>query len=82
MWFEDRWARYKRSTNLQGQSVIDQLWDCACDGLARSCDESGVKEDALLRAMKRLAIRAQNKMVNIVEFLSMGQDTDEPSKNL
>jgi hypothetical protein len=28
--------------------------------------------------MKRLAIRAQNKMVNIVDFLSMGQDTEEP----
>ena len=82
VWFEDRWARYKRSTGLHGQSAVDQLWACASDGLARSCYDSGVssttEEEALLKAMKRLAIRAQNRMVNIVDFLSMGQDNDEP----
>ena len=31
-----------------------------------------------MKAIKRLAIRAQNRMVNIIDFLSMGQDTDEP----
>ena len=82
VWFEDRWARYKRSTGLHGQPAVDQLWACASEGLARSCYDSGVssmmEEEALLKAMKRLAIRAQNRMVNIVDFLSMGQDTDEP----
>ena len=37
VWFEDRWARYKRSTGLHGQSAVDQLWACASDSLARSC---------------------------------------------
>ena len=82
VWFEDRWARYKRSTGLHGQSAVDQLCACASDGLARSCYDSGVsnntEEEALLKAMKRLAIRAQNRMVNIVDFLSMGQDIDKP----
>ena len=82
VWFEDRWLRYKRSTGLHGQSAVDQLWACSSEALARSCYDSGVSsttdEDTLLKAMKRLAIRAQNKMVNIVDFLSMGQDTEEP----
>ena len=30
------------------------------------------------KGMKKLAIRAQNRMVIIVDFLSMGQNTDEP----
>ena len=82
VWFEDRWQRYKRSTSLYGQAAVDQLWACASESLARSCYDSGVssitEEDVLLKAMKRLAIRAQNRMVNIVDFLSMGQDSDEP----
>ena len=82
VWFEDRWERYKRSTAITGQNVVDQLWACAGEGLARSCYDSGVSsstdEDTLLKAMKKLAIRAQNRMVNIVDFLSMGQDADEP----
>ena len=82
VWFEDRWSRYMRSTGLQGQSAVDQLWACASEALARSCYDSGVSsstdEETLMKAMKRLAIRAQNKMVNIVDFLSMGQDTEEP----
>ena len=28
--------------------------------------------------MKRLSIKAQNNLVNVVEFLSMAQSTEEP----
>ena len=82
VWFEDRWERYKESTGLEGNNVVNQLWDCASDDLARRCYEAGpskaITEKDLLARMKRLAIKAQNKLVNIVEFLSMTQDTDEP----
>ena len=29
VWFEEQWRCYKRSTGLEGQSIIDQLWACA-----------------------------------------------------
>ena len=35
-------------------------------------------ENVLLQAMKRMAVRAQNNLVNVVTFLGMGQDNDEP----
>ena len=82
VWFEDRWARYKESTGLEGANVVNQLWDCASEDLARRCYEAGPSKDItekdLLARMKKLAIKAQNKLVNIVEFLSMTQDNDEP----
>ena len=82
VWFEDRWTRYKESTGLEGKDIVNQLWDCANKELARRCYEAGnnkdITEDELLRRLKRLSIKAQNKLVNIVEFLSLTQDTDEP----
>lgn len=82
VWFEERWTRYKRSTGLDGQNIIDHLWACASDDLARRCYEAGncdkITEKILLQRMKKMSIRAQNKLVNIVEFLSMAQDEEEP----
>lgn len=74
--------RYKRSTGLDGQNIIDHLWACASDALVRRCYEAGncdkIIEKILLQRMKKMSIRAQNKLVNIVEFLSMAQNEDEP----
>ena len=39
---------------------------------------SEATETALLHAMKKMAVRAQNNLVNVVNFLGMGQDNDEP----
>lgn len=36
-----------------------------------------ITEDDLLSRLQRLSIKAQNKLVNIVEFLSLTQDVDE-----
>lgn len=83
VWFEEQWKRYKRSTGLKGENIVDHLWTTATPGLARRCYEAGnadkITEDDLLKRMKKLAIRAQNNLVNIVEFLSMTQDTEEPA---
>ena len=82
IYFIDSWKRYKRSTGLTGQAAIDQLWACCSPELSRSVYDSGVtsedSESKLLEAMKRMAVRAQNNLVNIVDFLGMGQDKDEP----
>ena len=82
IYFSDSWKRYKRSTGLTGQAAIDQLWACCSPELSRSVYDSGVtsedSESKLLEAMKRMAVRAQNTLVNVVTFLGMGQDKDEP----
>ena len=43
--------------------------------------DSGAKnssdEESLLSAIKKLSVRAQNKLVNVVTFLGLAQDRDE-----
>ena len=83
VYFKDNWIRYKRSTCLDGQKAIDQLWACCSDELAHAVYDSGTDSDctelALLLAMEKLAVRAQNKLVNVVTFLGMSQDREEPA---
>ena len=81
--FEDKWGRYKRST-LQGvssQHLVDQLWACCEQSLETAVYNSGVNsnsdEETLMKTMKKLAVRAQNTLVNIVKFLDMSQDQEE-----
>ena len=31
LYFQSRWDRYKKSTRLEGQQAIDQMWACASD---------------------------------------------------
>ena len=81
VFFSDQWLRYKRSTGLSGQSAVDQLWACLNDTLARAVYDSGENnnsdEGKLMESIKKLAVRAQNKLVNVTNFLGMGQDRDE-----
>ena len=84
--FESQWKRYKRSTRLLGQDAIDQLWACASEELGRQCHDAGITEntteDDLLATFKQCSIRAQNKLVNVVELLDITQAPEEPaSKN-
>ena len=81
--FCDKWARYKRSTlvGADKQLISDQLWACCDPELEVSVYNSGIKNDTneqeLLEAMKKLSVRSQNTLVNVVRFLEMGQDQDE-----
>ena len=81
--FLDKWSRFKRST-LQGansQQISDQLWACCESSLEKAVYNSGVTSDndekTLLSAINKLAVRAQNTLVNVVKFLDMAQDQDE-----
>ena len=80
--FLGEWKRYKRSTGLTGQSITDQLWACASANMKKRCHQSGAtdqtEEAELLETMKKLSIKAQNTLVNVVEFLAMAQETEEP----
>ena len=80
--FISQWERYKRSTKVANQNTIDQLWACASEELARQCHDAGatkdITEEKLLALLKQCSIRAQNKLVNVVEFLNLAQEGDEP----
>ena len=80
-YFESQWQRYKRSTRVTGQDAVDQLWACLNETLARAVYDSGENNDSdeekLMASIKKLAVRAQNKLVNVTNFLGMGQDRDE-----
>ena len=83
MHFLDKWNRYKRSTlpNALPQHISDQLWACCDNDLEVSVYNTGKNSDSdeetLLNAMKKLAVRAQNTLVNVVKFLDMAQDQEE-----
>ena len=81
--FLDKWGRYKRSS-LKGsdpQHVADQLWACCEPSLETAVYNSGItgdsNEEKLLEMMKKLAVRAQNTLVNVVKFLDLAQDQEE-----
>ena len=82
-YFESQWKRYKRSTRVTGQDAVDQLWACASEELSRQCHDAGVTQDTseedLLITLKQCSIRAQNKLVNVVEFLDISQEPEEPA---
>ena len=69
VYFTDQWERYKRSAKLVGQNAVDQLWACCSEELFRAVYDSGVKnssdEASLLTTIKKLSVRAQNKLVNV-----------------
>ena len=83
MHFTDKWNRYKRST-LSGaspQHISDQLWACCDSELETSVYKTGVNSESnevtLLAAMRKLSVRAQNALVNVVKFLDMAQEQEE-----
>ena len=82
MHFNDKWNRYKRSTltGASPQHISDQLWACCDSDLEISVYNTGVNSDSdevtLLTAMRKLAVRAQNTLVNVVKFLDMAQEQE------
>ncbi len=69
---------------MEEQQAIDQLWACASAELARSvydsCMQGTYTEPALISAMEKLAVRAQNKLVNMVSFLGMSDEKKDPKR--
>ena len=81
--FMYEWTRYKRSTCISGQAVVDQLID-ACseelrEDLFRSMGQTMVNanEGRLLDEIKKLAVRSHSKIVNRHGMMMMTQADDE-----
>ena len=70
---------------MEDIQVLDQLWYCCSKTLERTIYKEGLgnetSEADLLKVMNKMAVKRQNVLLNIVSFLGMGQDTDEPVKH-
>ena len=70
---------------MEDIQVLDQLWYCCSETLQRTIYKEGLgnetSEADLLKVMKKMAVKKKNVLLNIVSFLGMGQDTDEPVKH-
>ena len=81
------WSRYKRSTGISGQLMLDQLHGC-CSGPLRldmasevGDELDGMQEDTLLQTMKRLAVRETNPMVHRNRLRGLVQGETERFRN-
>ena len=81
------WARYKRSTELSGQLLLDQLHGCCStplrlDMASEVGDElDNMQEDRLLKTMRRMAVKETNPMVHRNKLRSMLQGETERYRN-
>ena len=85
--FLGQWARFKRSTKVKGQDLIDHLVTCCSDSLRMDLrsdmgDQMDVMgESDLLKAMKKMAVRESNPMVHRNNLRAMKQGEDEAFRN-
>ncbi len=86
-YFITRWREYRDGTMLKGREVFLQLLEC-CDeylrkDLTRAAGGSLTtrSEEAVLTAMKVLAVRRENLMVPRVTLYNMSQDRNEPIRS-
>ena len=86
--FERQWARYKKSTGMQDESMIRaQLLACCSEELGDELDNfhgaqlDQKNEEELMAEMRKLAVVTQNNLVNIMKLRSIVQDRDEPVKS-
>ena len=83
-YFRSRWSDYVRATKLEGTDKVIQLLECCneqlCKDLTRNAGGTltGMTEEEVFVAMKKLAVREENTMVARVTLHNMRQDRDEP----
>ncbi len=77
--FEAEWRRFKRCTEMRNEEVADQLFQCCDKSLKRllmkeNPDIIEEGEDALIKAMKRMAVLHVATSVRRTNLLSARQD--------
>ena len=72
-YFKAEWTRYKRSVNLAGQNIVDQLWATMSEDLKRQCHDHGVSFSSRREILpERATISCRMKNV----FTAASVDTD------
>ena len=82
-YFLTRWADYKEATKLTGKDLVIQLLECCDEDLRKDLTNNAggsltnKTENAVLEAIKTLAVREESTMVARVTLYEMRQDRDE-----
>ena len=83
--FLSKWDRYKRSAQLAGSEVSDELWNCGSLELRKQAHCAGARatdtEQKILEIFKRIAVRNQNNTAHVIKFLGLQQEENEPFSN-
>ena len=84
LYFMSRWGDYVQATKVQGAEKAIQLLECCDPGLRRDLQRnkggvvlSGLPVDAIVAAIKVLAVRVENPTVARDRLHSMSQDREE-----
>ena len=80
------WKRSKKSANLRGDQVSDQLLLCYNDELAKVCifgfgEKIKGKNVQVLKDLRCFVIVSQNHLVNIVRVQALIKASNEPVQN-
>ena len=80
--FLHEWRQYKDSVKMSEQELLKQLTYCVESDIRRKLFESSMggeqNEASTLEHLKRLCVKTQNRLVNVVEFGELVQGLDEP----
>ena len=82
-YFTSRWSDYVAATKIVGKDRVVQLLECCDEPLRKDLTRSAggsltsKSEEAVLAAIKKLAVREENTMVARVALHNMRQDRDE-----
>ena len=81
-YFKARWDDYVSGTNISGKQCIIELLECCDESLRKDLTRTyGALTDKthaeVLKAIRTLAVREENKMVARVTLHIMSQDQDE-----
>ena len=82
-YFLTRWDDYVAATNVTGKDKVIQLLECCEEQLRKDLTRNAggsltnKTADAVMEAIKKLAVREENTMVAWVQLHNMHQDRDE-----
>ena len=81
--FISKWERYVRQTKVEGQQLLDELWNCMDEDLEKLAFgdymvATGAQD--LLSKIKSLAVTTIHPSLHVVNLHKMTQSHDEPTK--
>ena len=82
--FQHKWTRYKRLSQIQGQALVDELWACLDPDIERLAFQDGINEtdpDNLLTAIKQLAVTTIHPSLHVITLHEAKQSSEENVKS-
>ena len=83
VFFQHKWERYKRLSQIDGQLLIDELWACLDSEMERLAFQDGISDtdpNRLLNQIKSLAVTTVHPSIHVVELHEAKQSPEETVK--